>query len=81
MQSKDIQQLEEAYQRVYIKEDAQDTAEDNQLKSLLGQYLLNTIKKEQCTEYNVSQIVDRIMEMLQAHMAKSKTSPVAIPEQ
>ena len=75
MQSKDIQQLEEAYQKVYIKEDAQDAAEDNQLKSLLNQYLLDTIRKEQCTEYMVPRIVDRIMEMLQAHMAKSKVNP------
>jgi hypothetical protein len=80
MRDKDLVQLEEAYQRLYIKEDAQDAVEDNQLKSLLSQYLLNTIRKEQCTEYNVSQIVDRIMEMLQAHIAKSKASPSAMPE-
>lgn len=76
MKSKDIQQLEEAYQKVYIKEDAQDAAEDNQLRSELTQYLLNTIENDEFTVYNVHQnIVDRIMEILQYHIAKSKASP------
>jgi hypothetical protein len=49
----------------------QDQAEDSKLRYMLNAYLTNTLEREEFTQYNLPKIVDRIFEMLQAHIEKA----------
>jgi hypothetical protein len=71
MKDKTQRLLEEAYRKVLVKEDAQDQAEDSKLRYMLNAYLTNTLEREEFTQYNLPKIVDRIFEMLQAHIEKA----------
>ena len=65
------QRLKETYNAL-TTEHFQDQEADNRFKFLIKHYLMNVMQREEFTEYNLPQIVDRIFEIVQQHISETQ---------